>query len=105
MDSMIGCSLLRFLDCYSGYQQIPHKIKDQIKTSFITPFDVFCYTTMSFDLKSTGAIYQRGIQKCLYSQFGHNAEACVDDVVVKTREDEGLISDRAETFDSLKNSR
>jgi hypothetical protein len=60
---------------------------------------------MSFDLKSTGAIYQRGIQKCLYSQFGHNAEACVDDVVVKTREDEGLISDRAETFDSLKNSR
>jgi hypothetical protein len=57
---------------------------------------------MSFDLKSTGAMYQRGIQKCLYSQFRHNTEACVDDVVVKTREDEGLISDRAETFDSLK---
>jgi hypothetical protein len=75
---------------------------DQIKTSFITPFGAFCYTTMPFGLKSTGATYQRGIQWCLYSQLGHNAEAYVDDMVVKTREEEVLVSDLAETFDILR---
>jgi hypothetical protein len=57
---------------------------------------------MPFGLKSTGATYQRGIQRCLHAQFGHNAEASIDDVVVKTREDEGLISDLAETFDNMR---
>jgi hypothetical protein len=96
MDSTIGCSLLSVLDCYSGYHQIPLKEEDQIKTSFITLFGVFCYTTMPFRLKSAGATYQRGIQWCLYSQLGHNMEAYVADVVAKTWEEEGLISDLAD---------
>jgi hypothetical protein len=88
VDSMVGCNLLSFLDCYSWYHHIPLKEEDQIKTSFITPFGAFCYTTMPFGLKSAGATYQRGIQWCLHSQLGRNAEAYVDDMVVKTREDE-----------------
>jgi hypothetical protein len=85
-----------------GYHQIPLKEEDQIKTSFITLFSAFCYTTMPFGLKSVGATYQQGIQWCLHSQLGHNTEAYVDDVVVKTRKDEGLISDLVETFDHLR---
>jgi hypothetical protein len=54
---------------------------------------------MPFRLKSAGVTYQRGIQQCLHSRLGRNTEAYVDDVVVKTREDEGLISDLAETFE------
>jgi hypothetical protein len=46
VDSRAGCSLLSFLNCYSGYHQIPLKVEDQIKTSFITPFGAFCYITM-----------------------------------------------------------
>jgi hypothetical protein len=38
----------------------------------------------------------------MYSQLRHNAEAYIDDVVVKTQEDEGLISDLAEIFDNLR---
>jgi hypothetical protein len=67
VNSIASCSLLSFLNCYSGYHQIPLKVEDQIKTSFITPFGVFCYTTMPFRLRSTGATYQRGIQRCLHS--------------------------------------
>jgi hypothetical protein len=67
VDSTAGCSLLSFLDCYSRYHQIPLKEEDQTKTSFITLFGAFCYTTMSFGLKSAGATYERGIQWCLYS--------------------------------------
>ena len=37
VDSIAGCELLTFLDCYSSYHQISLK-EDQIKTSFITPF-------------------------------------------------------------------
>jgi hypothetical protein len=39
---------------------------------------------MSFGLKNTGSTYQRAIQTCLGEQIGDNAEAYVDDVVVKT---------------------
>jgi hypothetical protein len=102
VDSMVGCSLLSFLDYYIGYHQIPLKEEDQIKKSFITPFGAFCYTTMPFRLKSIGAAYQRGIQWCLHSQLVRNAKVYIDDVVIKTWEDEGLISDLAETFDNLR---
>ena len=46
VDSTAGCELLSFLDCYSGYHQIALKKDDQIKTSFITPFGAYCYTTI-----------------------------------------------------------
>jgi hypothetical protein len=101
VDSTTSCSLLSFLEFYSGYYQILVKKEDQIKASFITLFGAFCYTTMPFGLKSVGATYQRGIQCCLHPQLGRNTEAYVDDVVVKTQEDEGLISDLAETFNNL----
>jgi hypothetical protein len=61
VNSIAGCSLLSFLDCYFGYYQIPIKEEDQIKTSFITLFGAFCYTTVPFELKCVGATYQRGI--------------------------------------------
>jgi hypothetical protein len=61
IDSMEGCDLLRFLDCYSGYHQIAINEEDQEKTAFITPFGAYCYTTMSFGLKNAGATYQRAI--------------------------------------------
>ena len=35
IDSMAGCVLLSFLDCYSGYHQIALKEEDQMKTAFI----------------------------------------------------------------------
>jgi hypothetical protein len=100
--STANCSLLSFLDCYSWCHQIPLEVEDQIKTSFITLFGAFCYTTMTFELKSVGVTYQQGIQRCLHSQIGCNTEAYIDDVVIKTWEEEGLISDLAETFNNLR---
>jgi hypothetical protein len=67
VDSTAGCSPLSFLDCYLGYHQIHLKEEDQIKISFITLFGAFRYTTMPLGLKSAGATYERGIQRCLHS--------------------------------------
>jgi len=92
VDSTAGCELLFFLDYYSGYHQISLKEDDQIKTSFITPFGAYCYTTMSFGLKNAGATYQRLIQQCLRDEIRDDlVEAYVDDVVVKTRDASTLI--------------
>ena len=46
MDSTAGCETLSFLDAYSGYHQIRMKESDQLATSFITPFGMYCYITM-----------------------------------------------------------
>jgi hypothetical protein len=98
----VGCDLLCFLDCYSGYHQIAIKEEDQEKIVFITPFGAYCYTSMSFGLKNAGATYQRAIQACFKKQLNKNVEAYVDDVVVKTRNSNTLITDLEETFTSLR---
>jgi hypothetical protein len=48
---------------------------------------------MSFGLKNAGATYLRAIQTCLGEQIGENAEAYVDDVVVKKKNPDMLIED------------
>src|SRR4051812_39130430 len=70
IDSTVGCDLLSFLDAYSGYNQIRMKEEDEDRTSFITPYRVFCYRTMPFGLKNVGATYQRMMQACLKEQIG-----------------------------------
>jgi hypothetical protein len=56
---------------------------------------------MSFGLKNASATYQRAIQTCLGEQIGENAEAYVDDVVVKTKNPDMLIEDLKQTFENL----
>jgi hypothetical protein len=58
IDSTAGCETLSFLDAYSSYHHIKMKESDQLATSFITPFGMYCYVTMSFGLWNTGAMYQ-----------------------------------------------
>jgi hypothetical protein len=77
----------------------------QGKTAFITPFGVFCYTSMSFGLKNAGATYQRAIQTCLADHWGKRVEAYVDDVVIKTENSENFIEDLQLVFSSLRRYR
>jgi hypothetical protein len=72
---------------------------------FITPHDIYCYTAMTFGLKNAGATYQKAIQKCLESQIGKNVEAYVDGVVVKTTDENNLITDLAQTLANLRHYR
>jgi hypothetical protein len=58
VDSTVGCELLCFLDAYSGYHQIKMKESDQLATSFITLFGMYCYVTMPSGLRNAGATYQ-----------------------------------------------
>nr|CAH67296.1 OSIGBa0103O01.14 [Oryza sativa]CAH67380.1 OSIGBa0159F11.4 [Oryza sativa] len=105
VDSTAGCDLLCFLDAYSGYHQIRMAREDEEKTAFITPIGTYCYTTMPFGLKNAGPTFQRTTRISLGSQLGRNVEAYVDDLDVKTRNQETLLTDLAETFESLRSAR
>ena len=69
VDSTLGCDILSFLNAYLGYHQIAMKESDQLTTSFITLYGSFCYVTMPFGLKNTGATYQRCMQRCFTNQI------------------------------------
>jgi hypothetical protein len=55
IDSTAGCKTLSFLDAYSGYHEIKLKKSNQLATSFITPFGIYCYINMPFGLRNVGA--------------------------------------------------
>jgi hypothetical protein len=76
--------------------------EDEEKTAFITPCGVYCYVCMPFGLKNAGATFQRLMRKALGAQMGRNAEAYVDDIVIKTREGHTFIEDLEETFINLR---
>jgi len=78
------------------------KESEQLTTSFITPFGMFCYVTMPFGLKNAGATYQRCMLQVFGDLIGRMVEAYVDDIVVKSRKASGLVADLDETFHCLR---
>ena len=102
VDSTAGCELLSFLDAYSGCHQIKMKESDQLATSFIMPFGMYCYVTMPFGLRNAGATYQRCMLHVFGDHLGRNVEAYVDDIVVKSRKADDLVADLRITFDCLR---
>ncbi|GJZ44220.1 reverse transcriptase domain-containing protein [Tanacetum coccineum] len=53
-------------------------------------------------LKNVGATYQRLVDKAFQRQIGRNLEVYVDDLVIKSRTEEEIIRDIAETFKTLR---
>jgi hypothetical protein len=78
------------------------KESDQLATSFITPFGMYCYVTMSFGLRNADATYQRCMQHVFGDHIGRTVEAYVDDIVVKTRKADDLVNDLHVAFDCLR---
>jgi hypothetical protein len=78
------------------------KESDQLATSFITPFGMYCYVTMPFGLRNAGATYQRCMQHVFGDHIGRTVEAYVDDIVVKTRKADDLVDDLNIAFGCLR---
>jgi hypothetical protein len=78
------------------------KESNQLATSFITPFGMYCYITMPFGLRNADATYQRCMQHVFGDHIGRTVEAYVDDIVVKTRKADDLVSDLHIAFGCLR---
>uniref|UniRef100_A0A2N9G7Y6 Uncharacterized protein n=1 Tax=Fagus sylvatica TaxID=28930 RepID=A0A2N9G7Y6_FAGSY len=102
VDSTAGHKLLTFMDAFSGYNQIVMDEGDQDKTSFIMSRGLFCYKVMPFGLKNAGATYQRLMNRMFHDQIGRNVEVYVDDMLVKSKEEDGHLDDLRETFETLR---
>ncbi|XP_073152356.1 uncharacterized protein [Henckelia pumila] len=102
VDSTAGHQYLCFMDAYQGYHQIPLAEEDQDKVSFTTSHGTFCYRVIPFGLKNAGATYQRLMDRVFASQIGRNVEVYVDDILVKSQDDAGLMTDLRETFATLR---
>ena len=75
---------------------------DQEKTYFITSQGLFCYEVMPFGLKNAGATYQQLVNHMFRPQIGRNVEIYVDDMLVKSLDEERHLDDLQETFNTLR---
>jgi hypothetical protein len=99
IDSIIGCETMALLDYFSGYHQIWLHKEDEEKTSFITPFDAYCYLRMSEGLKNAGLTFCRMTKSILKDQM---TALHVDNIMVASRKKTTQIQDLAETFANMR---
>ena len=90
------------MDAFSGYNQIQMAKEDQEKTAFIASQGLYCYKVMPFGLENAEATYQRLVNQMFNKQIGKNVEVYVDDMLVKSKEEEDHRDDLKETFNTLK---
>jgi hypothetical protein len=104
VDSAAECEVMSLLDCFSGYHQIYMKEEDKASTSFITPFDTYCFIRMPEGLKNAGSTFSRLTKTVLESQVGRNIFTYVDDIVVANKNKEDHLTDLAETFANMRDA-
>jgi hypothetical protein len=97
--------MMALLDCFSRYHQIWLCKEDEEKTSFITPFDTFCYLKMLKGLRNVGPTFCRITKAALKDQVSRNVLSYIDDIVVANKKKETYISDFAETFANMSEAR
>jgi dsDNA-binding SOS-regulon protein len=105
VDSTTRHKLLTFMDVFLGYNQIMMNEDDQEKTSFITNKRLLCYRVMPFRLKNVGVTYQWLMNKMLRNQIRRIVEVYIDDMLVKTKDEENHLEDLEETFKTFRQYR
>ena len=93
---------MSFLDAFQGYHQIALAVEDQEKTTFISPDANYHYTVMPFGLKNAKATYQWMMTRMFRDKIGCTVEVYIDDIVVKSKKEQGHINDLREVFEVLR---
>ena len=69
---------------------------------FISPDANYHYTVMPFGLKNVGATYQRMMTRMFRDKIGCTVEVYIDDMVVKSKEEQKHIDDLRDVFEVLR---
>ena len=102
VDASVGHGMLSFIDAFSRYHQIPMHPPDAEKTSFITPYGLYCYNVMPFGLKNAGATYQRLVTKMFRPLLGNTMEVYIDDMLVKFKQRPDHAAHLQQIFDLIR---
>lgn len=62
----------------------------------------FYYIKIPFGLRNAGAMYHRLADKVFKPKIGRNIKIYVDDVVIKSKDDNHFLQDITETFNNLR---
>ena len=81
------------------------KREDEEKTCFITTFGTYCFVRMPEGLKNVEPTFCRITKAIFEQQLGRNIFTYFDDVVVESKEKNSHISDLAETFGRMRESK
>ena len=86
VDATVRHRIISFMDGNAGYNQIFMAEEDIPKTAFRCPGHVglFEWMVMTFDLKNSGATYQRAMNFIFHEFIGKLVEIYIDHVVVKS---------------------
>ncbi len=98
VDATFGHNRMSFLNVFQGYHQVALSLEDREKTSFITPFGIYCYKVMLFGLKNAGVTYQKIVTKMFKDLIGKKMEIYIDDMVVKSKLSQTHLEDLKVTF-------
>ena len=101
VDAMYGHPRMSFLDAFQGYHQIALAAEDQEKMEFISLDANYHYIVMPFDLKNARAIYQRMMMRMFKDKIGQTVEVYIDDMVVKSKKEQGHSDDLTKVFEVL----
>ncbi|GJS54172.1 reverse transcriptase domain-containing protein, partial [Tanacetum coccineum] len=82
LEHLAGNEFYYFLDCFSGYFQIPIDPKDQEKTTFTCPYGTFAYHRMSFGLCNAPGTFQRCMMAIFHDMIEKTMEVFMDDFSV-----------------------
>ena len=102
VDATTGHEALSFIDGSLGYNQICMAPKDEELTAFRTPKGIYSYKVMPFGLKNAGATYQRTMQRIFGDMLHKNVECYVDDLVVKSKQRVGHITNLRQMLERLR---
>ena len=76
--------------------------EDQEKTAFVTSQGLHCYKVIPFGMKNAGATYQSLVNQMFSKQIRRNIEVYMDDMLVKSKEEENHLDNLKETFNTLR---
>jgi len=76
--------------------------QDKKKTSFVTPWGMYCYRVMPFGLKNAGATYQRAMVTLFHDMMHKEIEVYVDDMIAKSKDEENHITALKKLFERLR---
>lgn len=88
VDESTSYKKLSFIESYSSYNQIKINLIDSSKTEFISNYGNYYYNIMKFRFKNVGLTFQSLMDVMCSKQIGHNMKVYIDDMIVKTSEEE-----------------
>ncbi|GKC84019.1 reverse transcriptase domain-containing protein [Tanacetum coccineum] len=82
LEQLSGNEYYCFLDCFSGFFQIPIAPEDQEKTTFTCPYGTFAYRRMPFGLCNAPATFQRCMTAIFHDMVEDFMKVFMDDFSV-----------------------